>query len=70
MFDDFQYEPVFTPGNEDIVHHMVLSRCHGSHPEFDMKDCNARGAPYNCNLIAAWAVGGPVGIYLFLTVLE
>lgn len=39
----FQYDPVLTPGNEKIVHHIVLYRCRGEEPKYAHKDYDCYG---------------------------
>ena len=33
-----QYDPVLTPGNEKVVHHIVLYRCRGEEPKYAHMD--------------------------------
>ncbi|KAL3871757.1 hypothetical protein ACJMK2_039735 [Sinanodonta woodiana] len=61
-------EPIITPGNELLVHHMVIYRCSGIDPKFD-------GINYMCfgdipqglqqcyHTIIAWAIGGQAFYY-------
>lgn len=36
--DIHQYDPVLTPGNEKVVHHIVLYRCRGEEPKYAHMD--------------------------------
>ncbi|XP_048780652.2 DBH-like monooxygenase protein 1 homolog [Ostrea edulis] len=38
-----RYDPVLTPGNEKIVHHIVLYRCRGEEPKYAHKDYDCYG---------------------------
>ena len=57
---------VITPGNEHVVHHMIVSKCNGSFPELDMQTAVCAGQerdrsvkwPHHCTQFAFWAVGG------------
>ncbi|KAK3586460.1 hypothetical protein CHS0354_001844 [Potamilus streckersoni] len=61
-------EPIITPGNELLVHHMVIYRCSGNDPNLD-------GVNYMCfgdvpqglqqcyHTIIAWAIGGQAFYY-------
>ena len=62
-----QFAPVVTPGNEGIVHHILVYQCfnrtgfslgHAGSCEANMPDevANCRGAAP----VAAWAIGGNV----------
>ena len=62
-----QFEPIITPGNEKYVHHIVLSKCNGSHPELDGKMAVCAGPHIDrsikwpsCKLFGVWAYGGQV----------
>jgi len=59
-----KYEPIITPGNEKLVHHIILSYCPGHiDPAMDGRgfDCY-KGKPQqllNCfSVMVAWAIGG------------
>ena len=60
----FQYEPVITPGNENMIHHLILYRCKGINTSMDgvQGNCYARDRPLpSCfNMVVAWVVGGKV----------
>ncbi len=62
-----QFEPVVQPGNEGVVHHIVLNFCHGEIDDSDHGlswDCLDEYMPeYNqcIDSVLVWAVGGNVG---------
>jgi len=59
-----KYEPVITPGNERLVHHIIIASCQGKvDPSFDGKefDCYTEKPPelLMCfSVVVAWAIGG------------
>ena len=63
----FQFEPVIQPGNEGIVHHMILYACHGELDDDDHGvawDCLNDWMPQQESCYTSmfiWAVGGSVG---------
>lgn len=63
-----EFEPIYTPGNERMIHHLVIQRCPGKHPELH----NAKGEcflnwpkgwPRCPEIFIGWATGG--GPYYF-----
>lgn len=62
----FQYDPVVTPGNEKIVHHVVLYRCRGEEPKYAHMDydCYAATTDYRpeCrSVFLMYEIGAGVG---------
>lgn len=62
----FQYDPVVTPGNEKIVHHVVLYRCRGEEPKYAHMDydCYATTTDYRpeCrSVFLMYEIGAGVG---------
>ena len=63
-----QFEPYVTPGNEGIVHHLLVYECHGNFSNASLYgsgfDCSVPNMPlrscYDYSVVAAWAVGGTV----------
>jgi len=50
------YRPIITPGNEYLVHHMVLYGCPTVHPNNQTYECGM--APIDCSeVIIAWSIG-------------
>ena len=68
-FTFFQFEPIFTPGNEQYVHHLDILKCRGSHENLDKvsAEClekwpeNWPDCPEN---LLAWGTGGGVSIFI------
>ena len=62
-----QYEPVVTPGNELMVHHILLYRCPISAAYDGVQELcfYNRTLPQCFEVILAWAIGGEVR-YLML----
>ena len=62
----FQFEAVVTPGNELMVHHIILYRCKGIPASYDRAQgfCyeKSRPLPQCYDVILAWAIGGRVMI--------
>jgi len=57
-----KYEPVITPGNDKLVHHILLYRCKGIDPSLHGQsgDCyGKRPKGFDCSdIFLAWAIGG------------
>ena len=62
-----QFEPIYTPGMEHFVHHLVILRCVGKHPELDMATAEClsdwpKGWPSCPERVIVWATGGGVSV--------
>jgi hypothetical protein len=62
----FQFEPIITPGNERLIHHLVIQRCKGDFPNLNhaQGECFLswpKGWPVCSEIFIAWATGGGVG---------
>lgn len=58
-----EFEPIYTPGMEHFVHHLVILRCVGKHPELDMATAEClsdwpKGWPSCPERVIVWATGG------------
>ena len=69
IFPLLQFEPYVTPGNEGIVHHLLVYECYGNFSNATLHgsgfDCHETpnmplGHCYGYSVVAAWAVGGTV----------
>ncbi|CAH3036714.1 unnamed protein product [Pocillopora meandrina] len=66
-----KFEPYVTPGNEGIVHHLLVYECHGNFSNASLYgsgfDCSVPNMPlrscYDYSVVAAWAVGGTAFYY-------
>ena len=72
----FQFEPVIQPGNEGLVHHIIMYACHGEMDE-DVHgvawDCLNDWMPEQENCYTSmfiWAVGGHCKIFLAKCAME
>ena len=69
MANFFQFEPIFTPGMEPYLHHLVVMRCDGRHPDLNMKTAECfwdwpKDWPSCSETFAAWGAGGGVSSFL------
>lgn len=58
-----QFEPIITPGNERLIHHLVIQRCKGDFPNLNhaQGECFLswpKGWPVCSEIFIAWATGG------------
>ncbi|CAH3036710.1 unnamed protein product [Pocillopora meandrina] len=67
-----KFEPYVTPGNEGIVHHLLVYECYGNFSNATLHgsgfDCHETpnmplGHCYGYSVVAAWAVGGTAFYY-------
>ncbi|XP_066027869.1 DBH-like monooxygenase protein 1 [Pocillopora verrucosa] len=66
-----KFEPYVTPGNEGIVHHLIVYECHGNFSNASLYgsgfDCSVPNMPlrscYDYSVVAVWAVGGTAFYY-------